>query len=83
MELKGMVGWRHTFGTVTPSATVAFAGGNAFTVTGAPIARDAGVVEAGISTNVTEAAAINLTYGGQFGGRESNNGVRGTLAIAF
>ena len=41
LELKGLFGWRHTFGAVTPSATVAFAGGNAFTVTGAPIARDA------------------------------------------
>jgi len=65
------------------SATVAFAGGSAFTVTGAPIARDAGVVEAGIGANVTGNAAIALTYGGQFGGRESNNGIRGTLAIAF
>ncbi|MES2253728.1 MAG: autotransporter domain-containing protein [Pseudomonadota bacterium] len=83
LRLKGMFGWRHTFGTVTPNATVAFAGGDAFTVTGAPIARDAGVVEAGLSTNITEAAAIALTYGAQFGGRESNNGVRGTLAVAF
>jgi outer membrane autotransporter protein len=83
LRAQGMFGWRHTFGTVTPNATVAFAGGDAFTVTGAPIARDAGVVEAGISSNVTEAAAISLTYGAQFGGRESNNGIRGTLAIAF
>lgn len=83
LRLKGMAGWRHTFGTVAPSATVAFDGGNAFTVTGAPIARDAGVVEAGISANITEAAAVNLTYGAQFGGTESNNGIRGTLAVAF
>jgi outer membrane autotransporter protein len=83
LRAQGMFGWRHTFGTVTPAATVAFAGGNAFTVTGAPIARDAGVVEAGLGTNVTEAAAISLIYGAQFGGRESNNGIRGTLAVAF
>lgn len=83
LRAKGMFGWRHTFGTVTPSATVAFAGGSVFTVTGAPIARDAGVVEAGIGANVTGNAAIALTYGGQFGGRESNNGIRGTLAVAF
>lgn len=83
LELKGMFGWRHTFGAVTPSATMAFAGGNAFTVTGALIARDAGVVEAGLSTNITGSAAINLTYDAQFGGKESNNGIRGTLAVAF
>jgi len=83
LRLKGMAGWRHTFGTVAPSATVAFAGGNAFTVTGAPIARDAGVVEAGIGANITGQAAVNLTYGAQFGGTESNNGIRGTLSVAF
>lgn len=83
LALKGMAGWRHTFGAVTPAATVSFAGGAAFTVTGAPIARDAGVVEAGLSANLTGTAAVNLTYGAQFGGRESNNGIRGTLAIAF
>jgi outer membrane autotransporter protein len=83
LRLKGMAGWRHTFGTVTPSAAVAFAGGNAFTVSGAPIARDAGVVEAGLSANLTGRAAVNLTYGAEFGGTESNNGIRGTLAIAF
>lgn len=83
LRLKGMAGWRHTFGSVTPAATVAFAGGNTFTVTGAPIARDAGVVEAGLATNITGSAAINLTYGAQFGGKESNNGIRGTLAVAF
>jgi uncharacterized protein with beta-barrel porin domain len=45
---RGMAGWRHAFGDVTPSSTVSFAGSDTFTVTGVPIAKDAGVVEAGL-----------------------------------
>jgi outer membrane autotransporter protein len=81
--LRGMLGWRHTFGDVTPNSVVSFAGGNSFTVEGAPIARDAGVVEAGADFAVRDNVTAGLTYGGQFGGGETDNGVRGTLAIAF
>jgi outer membrane autotransporter protein len=81
--LRGMAGWRHTFGDITPSSLVSFAGSTAFTVTGAPIAKEAGVVEAGVSANLSDAAAIGLTYGGQFSNRETDHGIRGTLAITF
>jgi outer membrane autotransporter protein len=81
--LRGMAGWRHTFGDITPSSLVSFAGSTAFTVTGAPIAKEAGVVEAGISANLSDSAAIGLTYGGQFSNRETDHGIRGTLAVSF
>jgi outer membrane autotransporter protein len=81
--LRGMAGWRHTFGDVTPNSVVSFAGGNSFTVEGAPIARDAGVVEAGLDFAVRDNVTAGLTYGGQFSSGETDNGVRGTLAIAF
>jgi outer membrane autotransporter protein len=80
---RGMLGWRHTFGGVTPQSVVSFAGGDAFTVTGAPIARDAGVVEAGVHADLSGGASIGLTYGGQFSDRASDNSIRGTLAVAF
>jgi uncharacterized protein with beta-barrel porin domain len=64
-------------------ALVSFAGSTAFTVTGAPIAKEAGVVEAGVSANLSDRAAIGLTYGGQFSNRETDHGIRGTLAITF
>jgi outer membrane autotransporter protein len=78
-----MVGWRHAFGVVTPSSIVSFAGGDAFTVNGAPIARDAGVVEVGLDFAITQGAAFGITYGGQFSSEETDHGVRGTLAITF
>lgn len=65
---KGMLGWRHAFDDVTPTSVLRFAGGgNAFTVAGVPIARDAAVVEAGLDFALTPSAVIGVTYGGQFG----------------
>ena len=45
-----MLGWRHVFGDVTPTSTLAFASAPSipFAVAGAPIARDALAVEAGL-----------------------------------
>ena len=47
---RGMLGWRHVFGDVTPTSTLAFASAPSipFAVAGAPIARDALAVEAGV-----------------------------------
>ncbi|MCF1743052.1 autotransporter domain-containing protein [Paradevosia shaoguanensis] len=65
---KGMVGWRHAFDDVTPTSTHRFVGGgNAFTVAGVPVARDAAVIEAGLDFALTPSAVIGVTYGGQFG----------------
>jgi outer membrane autotransporter protein len=68
---------------VTPSSTVSFAGGDAFTVNGAPIARDAGVVETGLDFTISQGATFGVTYGGQFSSEETDHSIRGTLAIAF
>jgi outer membrane autotransporter protein len=81
--LRGMAGWRHTFGSVTPTSIVSFANSNAFTAEGAPIARDAGVVEAGMDFDLAHNIAFGLTYGGQFSAAETDHGIRGALAVAF
>jgi outer membrane autotransporter protein len=70
--LRGMAGWRHTFGTVTPDAQVSFAGGNIFGVTGAPIGRNAAALEAGLDMNLDEGITLGLTYGGQFSDRTTD-----------
>jgi outer membrane autotransporter protein len=80
---RGMAGWRHAFGDVTPSSTVSFAGSDAFTVSGVPIARDAGVVEAGLDFAVHGNVTAGLTYGGQFSSRETDHSIRGNFAITF
>jgi outer membrane autotransporter protein len=81
--VRGTLGWRHAFGDITPSSAVSFSGSSGFTVAGVPIARDAAVVEAGLDFTVGDDVTAGLTYGGQFGGREIDHSIRGTLAITF
>uniref|UniRef100_UPI0013D08688 autotransporter domain-containing protein n=1 Tax=Klebsiella pneumoniae TaxID=573 RepID=UPI0013D08688 len=64
---RGMLGWRHAFGDTTPYQTLAFTGGSPFSIAGAPIARNAAAVEAGLDLNLTPSATLGLSYGGQFG----------------
>jgi outer membrane autotransporter protein len=81
--LRGMAGWRHVFGTVMPTSQLSFAGGNVFSVSGAPIARDAAALEAGLDVAVADGLVLSLTYGGQFSGRTTDQTARGTIRASF
>ena len=76
--LTAGVGWRHAFGDVNPSSRLAFDVGNAFTVAGAPIARNAALLEAGLDAKVGRNATVGLSYVGQFG--SGNQDQSATLA---
>jgi outer membrane autotransporter protein len=78
-----MLGWRHAFGDTTPLSTFTFAGGNAFTIAGVPIARDAASVDAGVDVALSRAATLGVSYSGQFAKRSTDYGVRATLTLAF
>ncbi|WP_427184790.1 autotransporter domain-containing protein [Bordetella bronchialis] len=74
-RLRGTVGWRHAYGDVNPETTMSFDGSQSFTVAGAPIARDAAVVELGVDMAMNKYATIGLSYAGQFGnGNRQNTG---------
>ena len=47
--------------------TAAFTAGGAFSVTGAPLAADAAVIEAGFDLPLVGGAMFGVTYGGHFG----------------
>ena len=81
--LRGMVGWRHTFGDIAPSSIVSFAGSKDFAVAGAPIAKNSAVVEAGFGADLSSHAAVGITYGGQFSREETDHSVRGTITLTF
>lgn len=81
--VRGMLGWRHAFGDVTPTSSFAFAGGDAFTIAGVPIARDSAVVEAGLDFNMSANATLGLAYTGQFGGGTVDQGAKVDLAVKF
>jgi fibronectin-binding autotransporter adhesin len=81
--VRGMIGWRHAYGDVTPAISQAFTGSSAFTIAGAPIARDSAVIEAGLDFAITPQATLGLSYHGQVGSKASDHGVRADLNVKF
>lgn len=80
---RGMIGWRHAYGNVVPSITQAFAGGDTFTVAGAPIAKDSIAIEAGLDLAITSAAVLGLSYQGQMASTDQDHGFRANLDVRF
>ncbi|AEC18768.1 autotransporter [Pusillimonas sp. T7-7] len=81
--LTGLAGWRHAFGDHTPISTHAFSAGDAFSIAGAPIARDSAVVEAGVDLKLTSTATLGIAYIGQLSGSSHDHGLKANVAIAF
>ncbi|UDL92722.1 autotransporter domain-containing protein [Mesorhizobium sp. PAMC28654] len=80
---RGMLGWRHAFGDVTPLSTLALTGGDAFTIAGAPIVRDAALVELGMDVRLASNATLGLSYAGQFGADVHDNGFKAKFGLSF
>lgn len=81
--VHGELGWRHGFGSTTPLATLAFAGGSPFTVAGVPIARDAATVDMGVDLAFTTAVTAGIGYRAQLSGHAQDYSVQATLNFAF
>ncbi|WP_342362128.1 autotransporter domain-containing protein [Terrarubrum flagellatum] len=83
-QLKGALGWRHLYGDDAPTSVMSFAAGSTpFTIAGAPITRDAAVVEAGLEVKLAPGAVFSVSYGGQFGDNAADQTVRGHLRVTF
>ncbi|MDR6872175.1 outer membrane autotransporter protein [Bosea sp. BE125] len=83
LTLRGGLAWRHAFGEVNPTTTLAFAGSGAFSVTGIPIARDATIVEAGLDLAIGKSATLGLSYTGQLAQDTQDHAFKGVLAVRF
>jgi outer membrane autotransporter protein len=83
VSMKGMVGWRHGLGDMTPRADLAFTGGSDFTVAGLPIERDMAIIETGLEVDVGPAGKLTLSYGGQFGDLATDHSVQGGFYFKF
>ncbi len=81
--VRGMIGWRHAYGDVTPDISQAFTGSSAFSIAGTPIARDAAVIEAGLDFAIAPQATLGVSYHGQVGSKASDHGVRADLNVKF
>lgn len=83
VDVHGVLGWRHAFGGVTPTSTQAFSAGNAYTVAGAPIARNSAVVETGLALQLTPLASVGVAYQGQLGSEAREHGLNARVNIRF
>lgn len=83
-SLTGSMAWRHAFGDVDPSSTVRFAaGGDAFTVDGAPIDADTALFEAGLSLERDESLGLSVSYHGELGADAQDHSGRLNLRYRF
>jgi subtilase-type serine protease len=80
---RGMLGWTHAFGDVTPESRLAFAGGQSFIVQGLPIAGDTLAIEAGFDVGVGRNTSIGIGYTGQLSKQASDNAVKADLTVRF
>ncbi|WP_268995514.1 autotransporter family protein [Microvirga roseola] len=82
--LRGLLGWRHTFGDVAPESLLAFAGGeSSFAVQGTPVDRDALVAEAGLDWRASDAVSLGVLYSGQVGERAQEHSIKGSFTWRF
>ncbi len=82
LVFRGMAGWRHAFGDVTPLDSLTIQG-QGYTVAGVPVAADAFVAEAGVDMKVGNGATLGVSYSGQIGPNAQDHGAKGTAAVQF
>lgn len=82
-QLRATVGWRHLFGDVTPTSLLAFEGSQPFTAIGAPIARDAAVLELGADLAVGRATTLGVSYTGQLAKDSREHGAQVNVRWRF
>lgn len=82
-RLKGTVGWRHAWGDVTQSTTMAFAGSSSFTVAGTPLARNTALMGLQAEVELSRYAALELGYQGEYGSGMRDHAVNVKMRWAY
>lgn len=80
---KGMAGWRHAFGDVTPTSVHSFSKGAPFTISGVPVTRNAAIVEAGLDIALSSDATFGLSYAAQVSSGATDQAVKAGLKVKF
>ncbi|AEC18724.1 serine protease [Pusillimonas sp. T7-7] len=75
ISLLAGLGWRHASGDLDATRTMAFSqgGGESFEIKGAPIAKNAAVLDLGAEARLGENTALGLSYSGQFSSHGNDN----------
>jgi fibronectin-binding autotransporter adhesin len=81
---RASLAWQHAFGTVTPSALLTFQNtGVPFGILGAPIARDAALVEAGGDLQLGPQTKVGIAYFGQLASNARDHSVKANFSWRF
>lgn len=83
LHVVGGVGYRRASGDRDGLAELAFDGGSAFAVSGAPIADGAVVAELGLSAWLTARQQLELGYTGQFGDESRDRSLNARWSVRF
>lgn len=83
VKARGMLGWKHAYGGVTPNSEFAFNSGASFGIDGAPIARDALAMEAGLDFALSPDAAISASYSGQVASNATDHTFKLNVGVKF
>ena len=85
LTMNGMIGWQHVFGDVTPNSVMAFASEPyvPFSIAGAPIARNALALEAGVDWRFTANVKLGVYYSGLIASNASDNAIKVKLEANF
>jgi outer membrane autotransporter protein len=79
------VAWQYAFGDLTPETSLALAGisGSNFSVSGAPLARNAVLIDAGADLRISSDAKIGISYTGQLANEARDNAIAGNVRFNF
>lgn len=81
--VRGMLGWRHAYGDVTPTSNLAFNTGASFESAGAPIAENALAMEAGLDFNLSPNATLGASYTGQVADNSQDHAFKVNFNVKF
>jgi subtilase-type serine protease len=76
-------GWQRAWGALSPTTTLAFATGPGFTVSAAPMARDAAIVEVGIGASLGDSSRFNLVYSATLARQSTSQMLQAQLQWSF
>lgn len=83
LTLRGMGGWRHAEGDLTPLIDVSFGDAPGFSIAGAPIAADTAIFEAGFDLTLGSSTKLGLAYMGEIGRDAEQHSGQASFAVEF
>lgn len=83
LSIRATMGWQRSFGHIDPVTAVRFGNDPAFQVAGAPLSRDAVLLETELGMKIGPDAWLRASYASQIGDQGQDHAIRANLTISF